>query len=106
MELFLRVRGWPVALVRVWLQSLGAAARGVTAGSAGGVVWSVGSVEPEVFRSCWSVFLLVRRWPFLFGHGRLMILWALARGMTVGSVKDVVGAVDSEGSVGLPFFDQ
>ena len=67
---------------------------------------SVGLVESEVFRSCWSVFFLVQRCPLLLGYGRLMLLWALARGMTVGSVKDVVGAVDSEGSVGLPFCNQ
>ena len=78
----------------------------MTAGSAGGVVRSVGSAESENFRSYWSVLLHVRRWPFLFGHGQLMLLLALARGMTVGSVKDVVGAVESEGSVGPPFCDQ
>ena len=77
----------------------------MTAGSAGGVVWSVVSIESEVFRHCWSVFFLVRRWPF-FGHGQLMLLWPLARGMTVESVKVVAGAVGSEGSVGPRFGDQ
>ena len=68
-------------------------------------MWSVGSIESEVFRNCWSVFFLVRRWPF-FDRGRLMLLWALVRGMTVISVMDVAGAMESEGSVEPPFCDQ